>query len=108
MANDNPAEMSNQDLENDMEQKNSELTKGNQETVNKSTAAEGDLITPDQDEASRINMTTAYKADEEQDLDDLIHTQAAEEVDSQDGSIPDPEEIGNWESNDDDINKISS
>ena len=108
MENDNPANMSNEDLENDMDQRNSQMSKGNQEKVNKSTAAEGELKTPDLDESSRINMHTVYKVDEEQDLDDLVHTQATEEIDAQDGSMPDPEEIGNWESNDDDINKISS
>lgn len=104
MNNNNPAEMSNQDLENDM-QNNSE-TKGNQEKVSKSSAAEGTLKTPEQDESSKINMNTVYKADEEQDLDDLVHTQAAEQ-DSQDGSMPDPEALDSWETNDEDINKIS-
>lgn len=101
MDNNNPAEMSNEDLEKDMQHRN-------QENVNKSTAAEGTLKEIDEDEATRTSMHTAYKGDEEQDLDDLVHEQAAEVEDSQDGSLPDPEEVGNWESNEDDINKISS
>jgi hypothetical protein len=108
MNNDNPAEMSNEDLEKDMEQKNLEKPKGNQEKLNKSTASEGILKTPEQDESSKINMHTVYKEDSEQDLDDLVHTQAAEKEASDVGTIPDPEALDNWESNDDDSNKISS
>lgn len=106
MDNNNPAEMSNQDLENDMQQSSAEA-KGNQEHVNKTSAAEGTLKTPEQDESSKINLSTVYKSDEEQDLDDLVHTQAAEEA-IHEGSMPDPEALDNWETNDDDINKISS
>lgn len=107
MDNNNPAEMSNEDLENDMKQKNLETPKGNQEKLNKSTAAEGSLKTLEEDESSKVNIHTAYKATEEQDLDDLVHTQASEEELSHNGSMPDPEEVGNWENKDDDINKIS-
>ncbi|MCW3115084.1 MAG: hypothetical protein JWR18_3480 [Segetibacter sp.] len=107
MDNNNPAEMSNQDLENDMQQNSAETTKGNQEHVQKSSAAEGTLKTPEQDESSKINLNTVYKGDEEQDLDDLVHTQAAEEV-AHEGNMPDPEALDSWETNDDDINKISS
>ena len=107
MDNNNPAEMSNQDLENEMQQYNAE-TEGNQEDVNKSTAAEGTLKTPEADELSKINVSTVYKDDQEQDLDDLVHTQAAEKEITHNGSMPDPEEVGNWENNDDDLNKISS
>jgi hypothetical protein len=104
MDNNNPAEMSNEDLEKDMEQRNKEAKlSGNQEHVNKSTASEGTLITPDQDEASVVH-NPAYNELEEQDLDDLVH---AESEDSQDGSLPDPEELDLWERNDD-PNKISS
>ncbi|MCW3109648.1 MAG: hypothetical protein JWQ09_4154 [Segetibacter sp.] len=100
MDNNNPSEMTNEDLEKDMQQKN-------QENLNKSTAAEGTIKEIDEDEATRISMHTAYKGDEEQDMDDLVHEQAAEEEDSQDGSIPDPEEVANWENNEDDLNKFS-
>lgn len=90
MDNNNPAEMSNTDLEKDMKQKNEEENNSlNAENVNKSTAAEGTLITPDEDESSKINMSTVYKNDEEQDLDDLVHARANE---SHNGSLPDPEE----------------
>ncbi len=89
MDNNNPAEMSNIDLEKDMQQKNEESNNvENEENVNKSTAAEGTLKTPDEDESSKINMSTAYKESEEQDLDDLVHTRAKE---SHNGSLPDPE-----------------
>ncbi len=90
MDNNNPAEMSNIDLEKDMKQKNEESDAlDNEENVNKSTAAEGTLITPEEDESSKINMSTAYKQDQEQDLDDLVHTRAKE---SHNGSLPDPDE----------------
>lgn len=90
MENNNPAEMSNTDLEKDMQQKNEEGNAAvNEENVNKSTAAEGSLKTSDEDESSKINMSTVYKRDEEQDLDDLVHTRAKE---SHNGSLPDPEE----------------
>lgn len=77
MNNNNPAEMSNEDLEKDAQQTNPETQKGNQEKLNKSTAAEGTLKTPEEDH-------------------------------SQDGSMPDPETLDSWETNDDDVNKISS
>ncbi len=90
MDNNNPAEMSNIDLEKDIKQKNEESDAlMNEENVNKSTAAEGTLITPEEDESSKINMSTAYKQDQEQDLDDLVHTRAKE---SHNGSLPDPDE----------------
>lgn len=90
MDNNNPAEMSNSDLEKDIEQKNEGSDAAvNEENVNKSTATEGTLKTPDADESSRINMTTVYKEDQEQDLDDLVHVRAKE---SHNGSLPDPEE----------------
>lgn len=90
MDNNNPAEMSNNDLEKDMQQKNEEEKNADsEENVNKSTAAEGTLKTSDEDESSKINMSTAYKEDQEQDLDDLVHVRAKE---SHDGSLPDPEE----------------
>lgn len=64
MDNNNPAEMSNMDLEKDMQQKNEvDNNSLNDENVNKSTASEGTLITPDEDESSKINMSTAYKMD---------------------------------------------
>jgi hypothetical protein len=90
MDNSNPAEMSNIDLEKDMKQKNEKESNSlNDENVNKSTAAEGTLITPDEDESSKINMSTAYKKDEEQDLNDLVHERANE---SHSGTLPDPEQ----------------
>jgi len=107
MPNDNPAEMTNQDLENDMQRNAGDGGNQNQEAVSKSSAAEGSLKTPEQDESSKINMNDTILHNEEQDSDDLVHGQAAED-DSQDGSMPDPEALDNWESNDDDPNKISS
>jgi hypothetical protein len=99
--------MSNEDLEKDMEQRKQETPTGNQEKLNKSTAAEGTLKTPEQDESSKVNIQTVHKAEEEQDLDDLIHRQATEKEVSA-GTMPDPEALDTWETNDDDINKISS
>ena len=90
MDNSNPAEMSNIDLEKDMKQKNEKESNSlNDENVNKSTAAEGTLITPEEDQSSKINMSTAYKKDEEQDLNDLVHERANE---SHSGTLPDPEQ----------------
>ena len=93
MDNNNPAEMSNEDLEKDMEQKNKEAKEaGNQEFVNKSSAAEGSgLLTPENDPAS---------------IDRIKAITNPEEEDSQDGSLPDPEEIKNWETKED-PNKVS-
>lgn len=91
MNNNNPAEMSNNDLEKDMQQKNKEGDASiNEENVNKSTAAEGTLKTPEEDESSKINMSTAFKESEEQDMDDLVHSRAKE---SHNGNMPDPEEV---------------
>ena len=101
MNNNNPAEMTNEDLEKDMENYKST---GNQENVSKSTAAEGTLKTPDEDQSSAVNLHTAYNAGTEQDLDDLVHRKAEE--DSHNGNLPDPEDIPAWEDEDDD-NKIS-
>lgn len=101
MNNNNPAEMTNEDLEKDMENNKSS---GNQENVSKSTAAEGILKTPDEDQSSAVNQHTAYKADNEQDLDDLVHRRSQE--DSHNGNLPDPEDIPTWEDEDDD-NKMS-
>ncbi len=90
MENNNPAEMSNMDLENDMQQKKEGgNASGNEENANKSTASEGTLKSPSEDESSKINMSTAYKESEEQDLDDLVHVRAKE---THNGSLPDPEE----------------
>lgn len=90
MDNNNPAEMSNEDLEKDIKQKNEENNAfKNDENENKSTAAEGTLMTPEEDESSKINMSTAYKESEEQDLDDLVHVRGKEK---HNGSFPDPEE----------------
>ena len=102
MNNNNPAEMTNEDLEKDMENYNNT---GNPENVSKSTAAEGTLKTPAEDQSSAVNVHTAYKEGDEQDLDDLVHRRSEE--DTHNGNRPDPEDIPAWE-DEDDINKISS
>ena len=94
--------MTNEDLEKDMENYNNT---GNQENVSKSTAAEGILKTPTEDQSSAVNVHTAYKESDEQDLDDLVHRRSEE--DTHNGNLPDPEDIPAWE-DEDDINKISS
>jgi hypothetical protein len=79
MENNNPNNMSNEDLEKDMQQKNMENDlRGSQENVKKTTAAEGELITPEIDphKSADLNNTS--------DIDDLVH---------QDGSAPDPESL---------------
>ncbi len=49
MENNNPNNMSNEDLEKDMQRPGSEKATGGQEHVKKSTASEGTLIEPEQD-----------------------------------------------------------
>ena len=92
MKNDNPNNMSNDDLEKDMQQLSSEnnLT-GNQEHVNKSTATEGTLIEPEQDHHKEIS-------------EDLGPQKGGE-----DGSLPDSEELSLREEEDSfrDPDKIS-
>ncbi len=89
--NNNPAEMSNEDLENDMKGNNPVQ---NQENVNKSTAAEGELKTPAEEPSSAVAHETTFNSNKEQDIDDLVHRQAEEK---HNGTMPDPEEVSNWE-----------
>lgn len=104
MDNNNPAEMSNADLERDMQQ--NKLT-GNQEDVSKSTAAEGVLKTPPQDASSAVHHHTARNQGDEQDLDDLVHKQGAENIHN--GNLPGPDDIPEWEDEEiDGDDKISS
>ena len=87
MDNQNPNAMSNDDLEKDAQQLSKENDlKGNQENVNRSTAAEGELISLEED----IHHKAAGDdlGDKERDLDDLVHQQGGE-----DGSLPDSEEL---------------
>ncbi|GEO08017.1 hypothetical protein SAE01_05130 [Segetibacter aerophilus] len=93
MDNNNPAEMSNEDLEKDMQQRNDEDGKGNQEHVQKSTATEGELLTPATDPASAPKIDASGFI-----VDENAHV----------GNMPDPEALDSWESNDDDPNKLSS
>jgi hypothetical protein len=94
MENGNPNNMSNEDLENDMQQKKSEIDfKGNQENVQTTTAAEGTLITPEQDPNKKDAVNAGDLADDG----------------GEDGSLPDPEETSLNEDEDgyDDPDKIS-
>ena len=88
MENDNPAEMSNQDLEKAMEQS------GSEELVNKSSASEGKLLTPENDPASVQNLGVEGTAGKLDSAGNIITE------DSQDGSLPDPEEVKLWEADD--------
>jgi hypothetical protein len=93
MEKNNPNNMSNEDLEKDMQQLSSENNAtGNQEHVNKSTAAEGDLIDPDQD---------AHHKELGEDL--------GPKEGGEDGSLPDSEELSLREEEDsfNDPDKIS-
>ena len=105
MDNDNPAEMSNSDLEKDMQKESAggNANTVNQEDINKSTAAEGTLKDP----SSIVGHHTSHGTTEERDLDDLVHRRADEE-DSQDGSLPNPEDVPAWEGDEIDDDKISS
>jgi hypothetical protein len=103
MENENPNKKSNEDLEKDVQQLSKENNlQGNQENVNKSTAAEGELISPEQD--IHHKAVGDFAGDKERDLDDLVHSK-----DSQDGSIPDSEELSLEEEEDgyDDPDKIT-
>lgn len=75
MDNQNPATMSNEDLEKEAE-KNRKASQG-QENVQKTTAAEGNLISPEDDKWSKSAIE-----------------------DSHDGSMPDPESVEEWENKD--------
>ena len=100
--NNNPDEMSNMDLENDMQQgKTGKKLTGNQEDVSLSTAAEGTLKTP-----PAGSQRAPRTAGEERDVDDLVHQRGEE--DSQDGSLPNPDDTPEWEDDEIDDNKISS
>lgn len=92
--------MSNEDLEKDMEQRNAK-TSGNQEHVNKSSASEGSLLHPSEDPASVKNLVPEDKEAKLDPTGNIIT-----EEDSQDGSMPDPEEAKLWE-NKDDSDKMS-
>lgn len=106
MDNNNPAEMSNEDLEKDMQKSNEGGNRAaNQENINKSTAAEGTLKTPSQDSSSAVSHHTSYNEGQEQDLDDLVHRQAEEEIHN--GNLPSPEDIPAWEGDETDNDKIS-
>ncbi|MBA4139979.1 MAG: hypothetical protein H0X70_05665 [Segetibacter sp.] len=85
MEKNNPNNMSNQDLENDMQQLSSENNlKGNQEKVNKSSATEGTLIEPEQDlhQKQAVDYFGNIKSDSNNTQDG-----------GEDGSLPDPEEL---------------
>ena len=96
MDNNNPAEMSNQDLENDMEQKNHNSR--NQENVKKTTASEGKLLDPSNDPASVQNLSSGKQT--ELDSSGNIKSDNVKSEGNQDGSMPDPEEVDLWENND--------
>jgi len=103
MNNDNPAEMSNSDLEKDMDKSAAGNTNTiNQEDINKSTAAEGTLKDP----SSFVSHHTSHHSGEERDLDDVVH-QRSQEEDSQDGSLPNPEDVPAWEGDEIDDDKMS-
>lgn len=105
MDNNNPAEMTNEDLEKDMQKSNdSSKPARNQENVNKSTATEGELKTPSEDTSSAVAHHTSYNESQEQDLDDLVHRQAEEETHN--GNLPNPEDIPGWEGMETDDDKI--
>ncbi len=76
MNNDNPVKPSDKNLEPQIAQAEMNATERfeNDENVTKSTAAEGVLITENQDAHSQAKIDIGYKADEEQDLDELSHS----------------------------------
>ena len=100
MENNNPNNMSNQDVEKDMQLSSENNLQGNQENVNKSTASEGTLIEPDQDanQKGAVDFFGNIK-------DDSNDAQQGGE----DGSLPDSEELSLDEEEDgyDDPDKIS-
>lgn len=101
MESNNPNNMSNQDLENDMQQLSSENNlQGNQEKVNKSTATEGTLKEPEQDphQKGAVDFFGNIKSDSNDDQEG-----------GKDGSMPDSEELSLEEEEDsfNDPDKIS-
>ncbi len=105
MENNNPAEMSNEDLEKDQQQFDQNQQSGNQEHVKKSSATEGSLLTPENDPSSIDKIHAVTQPNTEIATEE--YAQSAEDEDSQDGSMPDPEELDQWETNDDNPDKIS-
>ena len=86
MNNDNPANMSNDDLEKDMEKRRQESASAGGEN-NANTSEEAEVKPP---EKKTMDMGVDFESDKEQDLDDLVHQQA--KVDSS-GNMPDPETL---------------
>ena len=84
MENNNPNNMSNQDVEKDMQLSSENNLQGNQENVNKSTASEGTLIEPEQDphQKQAVDYFGNIKSDSNNTQDG-----------GEDGSLPDPEEL---------------
>ena len=83
----NPANMSNEDLERDMDARN-------EADLAKKTSTDQDSadLTDDNDvpEEKTMDMGIEFEVDKEQDLDDLIHEQGKLKGT---GTLPDPEEI---------------
>ena len=80
--NNNPSDMSNEDLEKDMQARN-EADSDKKET----TPDEEEAVIP---EEPTMDMGVDYEEDKEQDLDDLLHQQGELK---HDGNMPDSEEL---------------
>lgn len=96
MAENNPANMSNEDLEKDVNSNDLEKSDAAQ---NHSTASEGYLP----DEEKTINENTDFDPSKEVDMDDLVHQQPA----THKGTIPDPETTSLEEDDEFDRGKIA-
>jgi hypothetical protein len=82
----NPSEMSNEDLERDMESRNA--ADNNKPGLPGNT--EDDELDSEVPVEKSMDMGVDFPVDKEQDLDDLVHEQAKVKGT---GTIPDPEEI---------------
>ena len=83
--NQNPSNMSNEDLEKDMKDHQNKNEETPVENANESEEPEVKEM-----EKKSMDMGLDYTNDEEQDLDELVHNQA--EI-THNGSTPDPEEL---------------
>ena len=84
--NQNPADMSNKDLENDM--KEHPLKKEEKSPHTNANTSEDPEVEPL--EKKSMDMGVDFEENEEQDLDDLVHEQ---QKITHNGSTPDPEEL---------------
>lgn len=85
--NENPNNMSNQDLEDDMKERNKHMPAGNENKDNSNTSEDAEVKPM---ENKSMDMGVDFEPEKEQDLDALVHEQAKV---NHPGTMPDPEEL---------------